>query len=373
MSTPVPLSADEARRWLVHTHGLAVDTHPEGVEGARSLLAARRCIQLDPLDAIGTNADLVALARVHGLRQGDIYSALLPGHAFEHFAKERCLLPASAWPHYRDQAVATPWWRTSERMRRLTPEVLDAVESEVRQRGPLPVSELTDRGRIEPLDWSGWKSTPFRHVLAVETLWVQCRVLVVGRGKRSKVVDVPERALPEVHDAPTTEPFTRWALRERVAAAGLLARATGPAWGQLGSVRTTLPDQAMAEGWLEAVTVPGSRRPYLAPAGFRDIEWQRPDDRMRILGPLDPLLWDRKLVRQVWDFDYVWEVYKPAAKRRWGWYVCPLLHRGKLVGRLEAAVERGRIEVRNLWPEPGHALDRDALNDALARHENAIV
>ena len=89
---------------------------------------------------------------------------------------------------------------------------------------------------------------------------------------------------------------------------------------------------------------------------------------MRIIAPLDPLLWDRALVRQAFRFDYVWEVYKPAAKRRWGWYVCPLLHRGQLVGRIEARARSGVLRVEGLWPEEGRVIDRAALDAVLERH-----
>jgi hypothetical protein len=92
---------------------------------------------------------------------------------------------------------------------------------------------------------------------------------------------------------------------------------------------------------------------------------------MRILGPLDPLLWDRGLVRLAFGFEYVWEVYKPASQRRWGWYVCPLLHRGQLVGRLEARVEEDVLRVDKLWREKGVKLDDAALDEALARHAKA--
>ena len=91
------------------------------------------------------------------------------------------------------------------------------------------------------------------------------------------------------------------------------------------------------------------------------------DRKLRILGPLDPVIWNRDLVRMVFGFDYVWEVYKPAAQRRWGWYVCPLLYKGQLVGRIEAAREgedergRPRVEVRNVWGDPPRAALRDAL------------
>jgi len=362
---PIELSPAEARRWLLTATGLG----DKRALSMPELLAERRCVQLDPLDPVGANADLVAMARTDA-HAGQLEAETLPGRAFEHFAKERCLLPASAWPAYRDQARQTPWWRHSERMKRLDPGLVEAVLAEVRDRGPVSVADLADRGRVEPLDWSGWKGTARAATMAVEVLWLQCRVVVVGRGPR--VVDVPERALPAHHRAEAPASFARWALGERVEAMGLVPTAQGPVWGQLRAERKELTATLLREGALEAVTLPGTRKRWLAPAGFRQRPWVTPDDRMRILGPLDPLLWDRDLVRRVFGFRYVWEVYKPAAKREWGWYVCPLLHRGRLVGRFEGRRrDDGSIEVLGLWP--GDGFDRDAFDAALVDHAERLA
>lgn len=350
--------------------GLRAVVHPPGAPGVRDLLTTRRCIQLDPLNRIGTNADLVAMARVDGLKMGDVYRHLLPGHAFEHFAKERCLLPASAFPAYRDQAVETPWWRSSERMQRLPTAVVEAVEAEITARGALTVRELADHGAVEAIDWHGWKSTSKATTMAMEVLWRQCRTVVCGRTSGGKRFDLPGRALPGVAQAAPPASFGRWATLERVEAAGLLALASGPWWSMLQDVRRSeLPAQLVAEGAVEAVQIEGARRLYLAPAGFRDRCFPDDDGRLRILGPLDPLIWDRKLVHQVFGFEYVWEVYKPAAKRRWGWYVVPLLHDGRLVGRLDGRVHDGELVVEQLWDE---GLDPVALDAALARHQLGI-
>ncbi|MCY1020269.1 DNA glycosylase AlkZ-like family protein [Pyxidicoccus sp. MSG2] len=363
------LPPDEARRYLVGQLGLTRPALPPGARGVRALLKALRCIQLDPLDVIGTNADLVALARVDGLVRGDVYRHLMPGHAFEHFAKERCLLPVSAFPYYRERAAQAPWWRLEERLKRVPEAVLDAVLKEVEELGPASAKTLTDHGPVVPLDWSGWKGTGRATAMALEVLWTRCQVVVCGRAPGGKVYDVPRRALPRLADAPVDETFGRWALVERVEAAGLLSRVTGPHWSTLTDVRTSpLPDTLVKEGVLEEVMVPGSPRRYLAPRGFRARDFPEPDERMRILGPLDPVLWDRGLVRLAFGFDYVWEVYKPAAQRQWGWYVCPLLHKGALVGRLEARVREDTLHVDNLWREKGVKLDDAALDAALARH-----
>jgi uncharacterized protein YcaQ len=357
-----------------------------GARGVRAVLERLRCIQLDPLDAIGTNADLVVMARVDDVKRGDVWRHLFPGHAFEHFAKERCILPADAFPYYREQghAAQTPWWRHAERERRVEPRLVEAVLEEVRTHGPLAARDLTDHGRVDPLDWSGWKGTAKATTMALEILWTRCDVVVAGRNESgAKVYDVPERALNGGATAasavkknggrsgrrstgPSSE-FPRWALRERARAAGLLTRAGGSMWSMLSGVRTSgIADEMIASGELIEVAIEDSARRYLAVPEFLNAT-ARYDGAVRILGPLDPLLWDRDLVRHVFDFEYVWEVYKPAHLRTWGWYVCPLLHRDRLIGRIDARIERGALVVRQLWLEDEDA-DRAAIDAALQRH-----
>jgi len=226
MSSTRVISAKDARAYLLTQLGLRRMARRRGLAGVRDVLASLRCIQLDPLDPMGTNADLVALARVNEIERGDVYRASLSGHGFEHFAKERCLLPASAFPYYRDQAAQTPWWRLSERTRQVPPQVLDAIVAELEQRGPSMSSELEGRGRVVPIDWSGWKGTSSMTSMALEILWTRCRVVVHQRTTRGKRYDVPSRALPTVAHQEATEPFGRWALRERVEAREPAPRST---------------------------------------------------------------------------------------------------------------------------------------------------
>jgi uncharacterized protein YcaQ len=379
-SMPHVLEPREACAFLVAHLGLRRVTLPPGARGARALLKQLRCIQLDPLDPMGTNADLVALARLDGVKRGDLYRFVYPGHAFEHFAKERCLLPPAAFPYYRDFCAETRWWRHGERLERVPVEIVAAVLEELRERGPLSAAELADHGSVDPIDWHGWKSTAKAASMAVDVLWTRCQVVVCGRGPRGRVYDVPERALPKyatiksspnpATDGEAKQLFARWALLERVEAAGLLARAGGASWSMLWEARTSgLVDELVAAGELEEVLLKGSTRRYLAPKGFRDRRFPESDGRLRILGPLDPLVWDRDLVRHAFGFDYVWEVYKPAAQRRWGWYVCPLLHGDALVGRIDAAMDGDVLRVKRIWSEG--ALDREALRTALERHAAA--
>ncbi len=252
--------------------------------------------------------------------------------------------------------------------------MLEAVREEIAVRGPIPASALSDRGHVEPFDWAGWRGTTKAASMAIEVLWTRCEIVVAGRTGREKLWAVPAHALPDHHDAAADGHFDRWALAERVRAAGLLPRGGGAAWSTtLRGARTSgVVDEMLADGTLEEVAIEGdSRRRLLAARSAVDRKVSKPDDRMRLLGPLDPLLWDRDLVRTVFGFEYLWEVYKPAKLRRWGWYVVPLLHRGRLVGRLEGRAVGTTLAIDRVWRERGIDFDEDALDAALERHADA--
>jgi uncharacterized protein len=332
------LERDEARQVLLSA------AFPRA-SSQQQVLEALGCIQLDPIDRIGTNPDLVLHARVGRVRRGS-WSRL---QGFEHFAKERCLLPWRALPYYRKQSVTTPWWRLGERWKRLDPGLVEAVYQEVVERGSVTPAELSDHGAVKPLDWSGWKSTAKAGNLALEALWIRCRIVCQGRRGGQRVYRLPPQ-MPEVEGD-----YFSWALRERVRVAGLLSVNAGPWWSSLSSIRKALP----RDETLERVQVAG--RSYLKLVD-PPMDWT-PDARLRILGPLDPLIWNRRLVKDLWDFDYVWEVYKPKEKRRYGYYVCPLLWKDRLVGRIEGRRVPGGVEVVKVWGKP----PKKALDRAVAR------
>ncbi len=341
----VNVHPEEARRWLLYS--TAADSElGEGPAGLDALYRSLGIIQLDPIDRAGTSPELVAWARVSGLRRGELfrYSA---GRVFEHFAKERCLIDARFFPYYRDQALETPWWRNTERMLRISESLLNEVEAEVRERGSLPSEALSDRGRAEPIDWGGWKSTSRAAVLAAEVLWTRCRLVVAARdGRGRRLYDLPERALGGAASAPRTGDFGEDMLLERVRVAGLLCRAGGPMWSVLSGVRTDgTVERLLEQGRLLQVQVGDAARPYLALPELRSGPPAASAREPVVLGPLDPLLWDRVLVKLAFNFEYIWEVYKPAPTRRWGYYVCPVLSEGKLIARVEAQRNGDTLEV----------------------------
>lgn len=380
---PTVLSPAEARvRLLTHLR-LNGPTYAPDHDGVRAILGDLGMIQLDPLAPLGTNADLVAQARAPGLPLGAVYDALLPGHAFEHYAKERCILPAEAFPWYRLRARHAPILNVQPRLKKLRPGTVEQVLGEIDARGATAARELQDHGGIEPFGWGGgWTGTAKATSMALEVLFARCDVVVAGRTTTGKVYDLPHRALHGPTDPPDDAPghpdedleaFARWAITGRAHAMGLLPRTKGPYWRLLDDAhRSDLPERMVRDRSLVAIQVDGARRTYLAPPGFLDAPPGEPPERMILLGPLDPLLWERRLVHQIFEFEYIWEVYKPEAKRRWGWYVCPLLHRGQLVGRLEGRVRDGTLTIDTLWEERRGSVDESALDALLDQHATAM-
>ncbi len=340
----------------MHRTGLA-EAYLPGADGIVQCLDRLDVIQLDPIDRCGQNADLVVGARVGGTRRGDVHR-VLAGRSFEHFAKERCIVHARHFAHYRQQAVATPWWRNTERMAKVDEGVLADVLAEVSERGPLTTGQLSARGKVAPIDWSGWKGTSRREVRAAEVLWTRCELVVSGRDPRGqRVYDLPERALPAAALDPPPPPFAQARIAAPLRRPGPVSRNAGPTWSMLATPRTDgTVDRIVEAGTLLDVKV--GRRKYLALPELRTFE-ARAHRGAVVLGPLDPLLWDRALVRDAFGFDYLWEVYKPAAQRQWGYYVCPVLVDGQLAGRVEARRDGSTLLVERTWGEvPRAALER---------------
>ncbi len=380
---PIVLEPLTARRYLLHALDLVAPHHPMGSAGAASVLRRLRAIQVDSIDRVGRNHDLVVQARADGTHPGDAFS-LLPLHAFEYWCKERCLLPVEDWPGYHVITEEKGAWSESEREERLLkhrPTACEEVLALLAARGPSLGRDFDELGEMEPWSWGGsWTSSRKVASTALDLLWARRKVVIAGRQGAERVYDLPERTLPgglASRPGLEGEEGRRWLLLTRVDQAGLLPEASGPMWGGLKQARAQgFHKKLAAEGALLRVTLPGEKRGWWGPQDLaervRVAENSVSDDRVRILAPLDPLLWDRDLVRAVFGFDYLWEVYKKEKDRRFSYYAMPLLWRETLVGRIDLrrdtasrtlALEHLSVEDEGVW-ERGLA---PPLAEALSR------
>jgi hypothetical protein len=391
VTQPRPVGAAAARRFLVLRHLLAPPRSlPPGEASVLAVVDRLGSLQFDPLEVAGRNHDLVLHARVAGYGRAMTDSLLYERRLlFEAHNKGLSLLPTRELPWYR-----ITWDRQRASHQRTTflahGEHVAELLAMIRERGPVSTADL---GRSEPIDWY-WG--PTGRTRAVLEALAEAGVLGLARREGNRrFYDLVERLFPADLLADRVDPREqlRHKLLSRYRGGGLLG-ATGASelWGGLLST-TPLPDGSPAparsrllaelveRGELVPFMIEGFRGPryaltkelpLLAQAEREVAEGHPPGGELpgvTMLAPLDPLAWDRDLLRRLFAFDYVWEVYTPAAKRRWGYYVLPLLFGDRLVGRIEPRIDRaGRaIRVLGWWWEDGFApLETEGFVPALA-------
>jgi uncharacterized protein YcaQ len=363
----VEVSADDARRFLVARHLLAPARSLEG--GPEAVLEVFRrlgSIQFDPLSVAGRNHDLVLHARVAAYDPAWCEDLLYTRRElFEAYNKGLSLLPTSELPWYRVS------WKLSAA--RHEPgilsehaEVAAGILERIRVEGPLSTLAF-ERGPV--VDWWWAPTNVTRAVL--EAFSVSGVLGLSRREGNRRVYDLVERLFPAEllgHEVPLREQLLH-KLLSRFRAHGLLGKSgSGEIWLGLGKAkpdpqrpghpsRIEMREELVEMGELVPVDVEGVRgeRFVLREEVALLQSPPEPSASVAFLAPLDPFMWDRELLRPLFGFDYIWEVYVPEAKRRWGYYVLPILFGDRLVGRFEPRIDRaaGRVQVLNVWWEDG--------------------
>jgi uncharacterized protein YcaQ len=396
------ISAAVARRFLVLHHLLAPPRAlpPEPASVLR-VIDRFGSLQFDPIDVAGRNHDLVLAARISGYRR-EWTDQLLYGSRvlFEAYNKGLSILPTADLPWYRiawDRAAARHGADAFDIHGPLVEELLGRI----RETGPMSASDVKPR---EAIDWYWRPTNPVRAIL--EALAEAGVLGLTRRDGNRRVYDLAERLFPADLLAQRKPQREQWRhkLLSRFRAHGLLGR-TGSAELWIGTTpRTDLPGdppKRVTRAELIAALVADEALMPVRVAGIRTERFVLRDD-LRLLeqaidevregvppggaeagvafiAPLDPFAWDRDLLRSLFGFDYLWEVYVPAARRRWGYYVLPVLFGDRIVGRVEPRADRASGVLRILswsWEdgfeplaEPGFAA---ALADALDAHRRFV-
>jgi uncharacterized protein YcaQ len=377
------VSGEAARRFLVARHLLApVRSLGGGPEEVLEVFKRLGSIQFDPLSVAGRNHDLVLHARVADYDPVWTEQLLYERRElFEAYNKGLSLLPTSELPWYRVS------WRIEERYENelltehahFAQQVLDRIRAE----GPLSTLDFERAPAVE------WWWAPTNKVRAVLETYAVSGVLGLARREGNRrYYDLVERLFPAAllgHEVPEREQI-RHKLLSRFRAHGLLGTGgnaelwfgTGPAKPNPNRPdevsRGELREELVEAGELVPVEVEGVRGTRFVLSEELELLGAppAPPPSVALLAPLDPLVWDRNLLRTLFGFEYVWEVYVPQKKRRWGYYVLPLLFRDRLVGRIEPRIDRrgAVVQVLGLWWEEGFEPRRaegfvDAMRNAL--------
>jgi uncharacterized protein YcaQ len=354
----VTLTVEQARTFLLRRPGglFARDglpAHP------LRLVEEIGTLQVDPVSVVAANHHLIARARVPAYAPAHLDDALYRQRTLvESFHAIHAILPMADWRYY-DRRLGPPS-RMEVAHPELMREVTGRVLATIRERGPVAARDFMSEDDRTPMEY-GWGVTR-RSQVALQTLLRRGFLMVHHREGTQRFYDLTERMLPpDIDVTPVTEAERTLHFAQRdVTYAGLA----------MGSGRI---QPAVRSGDAVPVAVQGVRATFYVAPGMLDLLTTAPPvaeaaRRAVILPPLDPLVWDRKRLAALWDFDYTWEVYTPAEKRRFGPYTLPILWGDRFIGRLDPSLDRKRgvLRIRDLWFEDDAPRDPYLFTDLAA-------
>lgn len=376
------ISREEARNFLVRCQGLNDPVPPAGHEGALRYLRRVRCIQFDPLNVVGRNPDLVLQSRVRDYRPQVLEDLLYRDRVLLDGAdKELSVILTEDYPRMARvrQAVCGQLKATlSFRGSLEALDILEEIKAYIRENGPQRAAEVNIGGRAK----EGWWRHRKLSSAALDYLYHSGEIGIHSKIGTQKVYDLNENLLPEeilraADPFPTEKDFLKWYIKRRVGSVGLARNKNTGAW--LGPFlsdrqrRTEILQELAEEGELLAFGMEGTGETYYLRKEDAGLLSRRLENEVaQFIAPLDNLIWDRGMAEEVFGFRYSWEVYLPAAKRRYGYYVLPVLYKDRFVARFEPERNTGKepLRVKNWWWEPDAKITeaaREAIRDAFRR------
>lgn len=350
------ISNRDARRLWLFNQGLA-DT-PTGPADPRGIIQRLGFVQLDSIQVLSRAHHHILWSRNQNYREPMLDKLLGRDRAvFEHFTHDASVLPIETYPYWRAQFErrkarmdAKGWFKTA-----LTKVDLGDIKDRIASEGALS-TEAFDTKIDGPKEM--WSRPP--HKQALDYLWYAGDLATCYRQNFKKFYNLPERVIPD--DIRTTKiPHTTqidWLCTQAVARLGFASPGDIKRFWE--AVNTSeVKDWVAASDLIEVEvqTANGQWLPMLAPPDIaqRVEATPAPTSRLRILNPFDPVIRDRDRLSRLFGMEYRIEIFVPAAKRIWGYYVYPLLEGDRFVGRLEAKADRkkGQLTVTRLWSETG--------------------
>lgn len=373
------LTNQEARRFLLARQGLWQPRALRGKDGVMAVFERLACIQFDPLNVVGRNPDLVLQSRVGDYVPDMLYElAYVERQLYDYWDKMMAILPMRDWPR---QELRRRNWRDIHTDRRASyAEDVERILAVIREQGPMSSLDFTAQHGVEgKTDWRWGRMRTAKALL--EMLGDTGELMVSYRQGARRYYDLPERVLPEevatqalLTDA---EEFMRWKVARRCQGIGLVGPGMGgELWLGVGKARQRdrVISALVERGEMVPLQIEGDGRTYyLLARDLTHLETARklaPTPRAAFIAPLDNLLWSRNLIERLFGFRYVWEVYKPARERQYGYYVLPVLYGDRFVARFDPKLDRdeGILRILSWYWEPGESLTPElakALRDAL--------
>ena len=388
MTEPFPVTNRQARHLLLDRQGLSRPMRvKQSADDLLSLIERLGFVQVDSIQTVARAHHMILSARNQTYRPCHLTELLEKKRGlFEHWTHDASVIPTAFYPYWRHK-FARERERLLERWQKWRRdgfvEVIDQVFETVRERGPTLARDLGQGTKKSSGGWWDWHPEK----TALEYHWRTGAFAIAGRENFQKLYDLTERVLPEAALTRRCDEadFIDWACRsalERLGVAtsgeiaafwGLIKPAEAAAWCDVGKREGRL---------IEVLVLPNGKGPARKALAFPDLpdglaDIAPPPKRLRVLSPFDPVIRDRKRLERLFGFDYRIEIFVPAAKRKYGYYIFPLLEGDRFVGRIDMKhlKDKDALHVTGLWLEPGIAFGRQreqALQSELDRQRRFV-
>lgn len=355
------LTREQTRNFILLKQGLLGPKRFVGKDGIMEFIRQSGCIQFDPVDVCGRNADLTLQSRVASYQKTDLYELLYEERKLiDYFDKNMSIFPIEDWPCFK----STPWYmRYDEKIMQTIYAERGKIHSQIRKLGCVSTKELDLPGTVFHWFWTDVKLAR----AALETLYNERELCIHHKTGVIKSYALAEDVIPpaifhaEYSFANQTE-YLCWRVLRRIGAVGCLWNKHSDAFLFIDDLKsenrqlvfTELEKSGkiirfQSEGLIDDLFCKTIDLPLLEEA----VRMAKIPDRVEFIAPLDPMIWDRKLIKALFDFDYTWEIYSPPEKRVYGYYVLPVLYRNQFLGRLEMTCNRKEkiLYVTRFWLE----------------------
>ena len=366
------LTKHEARLFILRKQGLIGDYKFIGKQGILDYVKQAGCIQYDPIDVCGKNSELVLQSRIKDFTKDMLYELLYEDRKLiDYFDKNLAIMPVEDWIYFN--RIRHMYKKGSRGVEQIN-KVADDVKKMISEKGALCSKDIDLN---EKVDWY-WSDTKLSRA-TLESLYFRGDLIIHHKKGTIKYYALSEDYIPK-DILQAEEPFLddiehmKWRALRRISAIGLLWNRPSDAWLNIANMkskeRNLVFEQLIEENKIYEVKIDGLEHTFHCIAEDVSIIEEikngvEYNERMEFIAPLDGMLWDRKLINEIFDFQYKWEIYTPEAERKYGYYVLPVLYGDKFIARCEVICDRKNkvLIVKNIWFEDGIKVDKTLQNE----------
>lgn len=377
------LSKEQLRSFLITYQGLNYPKPFKGLEGIKEFVKSVGCLQYDPLNVVGRNIDLILQSRIKGYEPWMLEKLMYQDRELiDGWDKMMAIYSREDWPYFkrvRDIRKAGMEGMLEGKSSIRVTDYVDEIIEYISENGPCLANKI-NLGKAERGRWGHGRISG----AAMDYMFNMGNLGIRERKNVQRVYDLIENLLPEEllkagDPFESDRDFYKWYVKRRIGSIGVYWDRSGEGW--LGyflmdkKLRLEILNELCQEGELLRVQVDSIKENfYIRKEDFPMLMTSEEDIEKKIsfLAPLDNLLWDRKLLKNIFDFQYKWEVYVPAAKRQYGYYVLPVLYGNSLVARFEPENHKGSgpLIIKKWWWEEGFTVTEEVKKEVIASLES---